>query len=146
MKNLIDILKTKDSCYFYRISPETKIEQLLQYFESNFWQFFYIKGEGIIDKATFLDIWSKTLNFPDYFGNNWDAFDDCLLDLEWCELTPRIIIYNQPEKFAHQDPKEWETVIDVLLAALGYWTKTVTPLYIIFQTEDPLFEAIAKLN
>ena len=86
------------------------------------------------------------MNFPDYFGNNWDAFDDCLLDLEWCDPTPRIVVYNQPEKFAHEDPKEWETVIDVLLVALGYWTKTATPLYIIFQTEDPLFEAIAKLN
>jgi len=146
MKNLIDILKKKDSFYFYRISPETKIDLLLQSAKSNFWQSFYIKGEDIINKVTFLNTWSKTMNFPDYFGNNWDAFDDCILDLEWCDSTPRIVIYDQPEKFAHQDPEEWETVMDVLFVALGYWTKTATPLYIIFQTEDPLFEAIVKLD
>lgn len=146
MKNLIDILKNKDSFYFYRISPQADIEQLLQSAESNSWQSFYIKGEGIIDKPTFLDNWSKTMNFPDYFGHNWDAFDDCLLDLEWCDPTPRIVVYNQPEKFAHQAPDEWETVIDVLLVALSYWAKTATPLYIIFQTENLLFDAIAKLD
>ena len=88
MKNLIDILKKKDSCYFYRISPKTNIDQFLQSAESNSWQSFYIKGEGIIDKPIFLDIWSKTMNFPDYFGHNCDAFDDCLLDLEWCDPAP----------------------------------------------------------
>ena len=103
-------------------------------------------AEASPNEAFFLDNWSKSMNFPDYFVHNQDAFDDCLLDLEWCEPTPRIVIYNQPEKFAHEDPKEWETVIDILLVALGYWTKTATRLYTIFQTEDPLFEAIAKLN
>ena len=32
----------------------------------------------------FRDISSK-LNFPNFFGNNWDALDECLCDLEWID-------------------------------------------------------------
>lgn len=146
MKKLIENLKNKDSSYFYRISLETQIDKLLIPNEINSWEFFYVKGEEINDKVSFLETWSKAMNFPDYFGHNWDAFDDCLLDLEWCEPTPRIVIYNNPENFAHQDPQEWEIVMDVLQVAVEYWREKTTPLYIIFQTEDPLFNAIAKLD
>lgn len=33
------------------------------------------------DKATFLAACARDLAFPDYFGGNWDAFEECLRDL-----------------------------------------------------------------
>ena len=29
------------------------------------------------------DFYSQALSFPDYFGHNWDAFNDCIDDLSW---------------------------------------------------------------
>ena len=29
--------------------------------------------------------YSKALSFPDYFGWNWDAFDECITDLSWLD-------------------------------------------------------------
>ncbi len=34
-------------------------------------------------KAQVLDALAKALAFPDWFGHNWDALEDCLSDLSW---------------------------------------------------------------
>ncbi|MDR2890723.1 MAG: barstar family protein [Alistipes sp.] len=35
------------------------------------------------------------LKFPDYFGNNWDALNDCLSYLSWIEQKNVIIIHDE---------------------------------------------------
>lgn len=37
---------------------------------------------GIIDLETFHEYVSKKLDFPAYYGQNFDAFWDCLLDMD----------------------------------------------------------------
>ena len=34
----------------------------------------------LVDKSSILQALSDTFHFPDYFGHNWDAAFDCLLD------------------------------------------------------------------
>lgn len=41
---------------------------------------------GIIDEETFHEYVSKKLNFPGYYGYNFDAFWDCLTDDEQYKL------------------------------------------------------------
>lgn len=33
------------------------------------------------DKSSLLDVVARDLEFPAYFGHNWDAFADCLADI-----------------------------------------------------------------
>lgn len=40
-------------------------------------------SEGIKTKETLLDELSKRLHFPNYFGGNWDALEECVRDLSW---------------------------------------------------------------
>ncbi len=37
---------------------------------------------------------SESLNFPEYFGNNWSALLDCLSDLDWVEESTVVLIHN----------------------------------------------------
>jgi len=39
--------------------------------------------------------YSKALSFPDYFGWNWDAFDECIKDLSWIENGTVHIIHDE---------------------------------------------------
>ena len=38
--------------------------------------------EDIVDKTTLHDALSKQCSFPDYYGKNWDAFDECIRDMD----------------------------------------------------------------
>ncbi|WP_016701349.1 barstar family protein [Actinoalloteichus spitiensis] len=40
-----------------------------------------VDGRHCATRAQLFDEWSRALGFPDYFGRNWDAFDECLSDL-----------------------------------------------------------------
>lgn len=43
----------------------------------------YLIGlSGIIDPETFHEYISKKIDFPAYYGQNFDAFWDCLLDMD----------------------------------------------------------------
>lgn len=44
---------------------------------------YLIDLSGIIDLETFHDYVSKKLDFPAYYGQNFDAFWDCLLDMDY---------------------------------------------------------------
>lgn len=41
-----------------------------------------------------LSFFAETLHFPNYFGHNWDALDECLLDLEWLKGIRKVIIWH----------------------------------------------------
>lgn len=54
------------------------------------------------------------LSLPDYFGNNLDALEDVLSDLEWInEEKVRMIILNQSELLTIDSHKK-ESFLDIL--------------------------------
>ncbi len=49
----------------------------------------HLVGEGELMKE-----YSEKLNFPEYFGHNWDALWDCMCDLSWINEHNLIIIHS----------------------------------------------------
>ena len=47
------------------------------------------------DKIAFLNAIAKALQFPDYFGHNWDAFYDCLLDLKHGDGAGTLLVWRE---------------------------------------------------
>ena len=41
------------------------------------------------------DLIAQCLGFPDYYGRNWDAFDECIAD-SGLELPSRVVITGVP--------------------------------------------------
>lgn len=67
------------------------------------------------------------LAFPDWFGQNWDALEDCLSDLSWREAEGYVLVF---EHAAAGD--ETGILIDVLAAAAEFWQGRGRPFFAVF--------------
>lgn len=78
-------------------------------------------GRKIATKEDFLREAAEAMNFPAYFGHNWDAFDECIRDLSWVPAQKYIVIFDRPDIFAKAQPKQWQIAQDILQSAAHYW-------------------------
>lgn len=50
---------------------------------------------GITSKQQLLKSYADAFKFPEYFGFNWDALDECLSDFHWIKEKHHIVVYHQ---------------------------------------------------
>lgn len=68
---------------------------------------------GINDKKQLFLIYKNKLQFPDYFGYNWDALYDCLTDMSWIKNKKIIIIHHDiPLSNDIQDLKKYINLLN----------------------------------
>ncbi|RSS81807.1 barstar family protein [Streptomyces sp. WAC06614] len=78
--------------------------------------------DGVRTKAELMDRCARALRLPDWFGRNWDALADCLVDLSWLEPAPgRLLAVTSWRGYARARPADWETFEDVLEEAVEFW-------------------------
>ncbi|MEH2177574.1 barstar family protein [Nostoc sp.] len=82
---------------------------------------FYLDGKKINSKETFLSKAAEVMQFPTYFGANWDAFDECITYLTWCPAEKYVILYDHAEIFAQAEPTQYQIALDILNSAKEYW-------------------------
>ncbi len=95
--------------------------------------FFYLEGESIHSKEQFLEQIARAMDFPGYFGGNWDALEDCLTDLSWREAPGYVILYDHFDVFAEQVPDQFETALEILDASVEFWRAQGKPLFVMLR-------------
>ena len=89
---------------------------------------FYLDGKKINSKQTFLKQAAEAMEFPAYFGANWDAFDECITDLTWCPAQRYVILYDHADIFAQAEPTQYQIALDIFNSAKEYWEANNIPL------------------
>jgi len=79
--------------------------------------------EELKDKDELMEELKLKLNFPDYFGSNWDALFDCLCDLSWIHEGVIIIKHRDIPKLSIQDLEIYK---DILQDAIYSWNDDET--------------------
>lgn len=99
------------------------------------------------DKNAFLNAVAKALQFPEYFGHNWDAFYDCLLDLKHGGGDGTLLILRDASGFARAEPEEFAAAIDTLADAVDYWKGKQKALLVVAELATPsLAPELPELN
>ncbi|MCK5876522.1 MAG: barstar family protein [Candidatus Marithrix sp.] len=94
---------------------------------------FLIDGNVITNKESFFKEFNKKLQFPEYFGDNWDGFYDCITDLSWIkEDGSYLIIYENSFNFQSNNSENWKIANGILFEAVDYWKQQNQPMIIIF--------------
>jgi hypothetical protein len=52
----------------------------------------WLRGVKMTTTAKLFDEMAAALQFPYYFGENWDALDECLADLDWLQADAYVIV------------------------------------------------------
>ena len=77
--------------------------------------------DGVSEKGALLDRIAAALEFPRWFGRNWDALLDCLRDLSWSEARGHVLLFENAERLGAGDR---QTLIEVLGEAATSWRGT----------------------
>ena len=101
-----------------------------------------VKASGAIDevmpKAVQIDLKSgdalramaQALRFPDWFGGNWDALEDCLADLSG---ENHVLVFRNWHAISSDD---LGVLIDVLRSTAEYWAGRGKPFFAVLVDPD----------
>jgi len=70
---------------------------------------------------------ASSLGFPEWFGGNWDALEDCLTDLSWRKDGPRVLLLSHA---AAGD--DLGILLDVLASAAEFWSERRRAFFAVF--------------
>jgi RNAse (barnase) inhibitor barstar len=77
-----------------------------------------------LDKPALLQRIADTLMFPSWFGQNWDAFFDCLVDLAGARrATGCVIILRNAAAMRAHAPEALDTALGILDDAAKVWER-----------------------
>jgi len=94
-----------------------------------------INAKNVRSKADLLSAIAKALNFPEYFGHNWDALDECLRDLEWLSAKGYVLIIRDASEFWRQSANLAGKLIEIWLDGDESWLQENTPFHLIFELD-----------
>lgn len=83
--------------------------------------YFHLEGQKLCKKEQFLIHAAMAMHFPESFGDNWDAFEDCLTDLSWIEAERYLILYDHTDCFAEHAPQHFDTLLEIFRESAEFW-------------------------
>lgn len=84
---------------------------------------------AVRDKETLMKTLAEALRFPDWFGANWDALEDCLSDLSWREAPGWVLVFRDSHALPRDD---LGVLLEVLRSAAQFWAGRGRPFFAVF--------------
>jgi RNAse (barnase) inhibitor barstar len=79
------------------------------------------------EKEAILRAIAGALGFPQWFGHNWDALEDCLTDLSWRPADGHVLLFTE---FTEGD--DLGILVDVLASCAEFWRERGRPFFAVF--------------
>ena len=80
----------------------------------------------------FLSAVAEALAFPDYFGMNWNALDECLRDMEWMPAKGYVVFFFGAERLWCETPQLVGKLVSSWLFSAEEWGRNGVPFHLVF--------------
>jgi RNAse (barnase) inhibitor barstar len=107
--------------------------------------YFHIEGRNIARKEQLLNAMATALDLPPHFGQNWDALEECLGDMETVEGDGFVLHYDHLDALAAAHPAELETLVEILRDSVESWREDGMAMLVLF-TGAKAPKGVAKLK
>jgi len=134
--------ENKGGVWFLPAHKESRALQKLA--KSAGFAFFHVEGKNIARKEQLLNHVATALRLPKSFGQNWDALEEALIDLE-VDGKGYVILYDHIDGMLAAHPDQFETLVEILRDAVDSWKEDGTPMVVLLSgTKAP--KGVAKLR
>jgi RNAse (barnase) inhibitor barstar len=80
-----------------------------------------LRGTRMRDEQGVVSEFAAALQFPHYFGANWDALNDCVTDLLWMGEPGVVLGITDASQLLADEPRRLDTLVEILVDAREYW-------------------------
>jgi RNAse (barnase) inhibitor barstar len=77
------------------------------------------------------------LNFPQYFGRNLDALNDCISDIEIPDESGRVLVLHRFDDFATREQETAWHLLDIITRNSWLWLLEGKRFFALAQSDDP---------
>lgn len=106
----------------YRVSDDEAIREAVAAGKHDF-AVIELAGE----KEALLEAIARSLEFPGWFGGNWDALEDCLTDLSWRKGSDRVVMFS-----GALQSQDLGILVDVLSSSAQFWREKRRAFFAVF--------------
>jgi RNAse (barnase) inhibitor barstar len=105
---------------------------------------FHVDGKSIARKEQLMNALATALRLPKHFGQNWDALEECLVDLEWPGGGGALLYYDHIDGLIEAHADQFETLVEICRDAVESWKEDGTAFVVLFSgTKAP--KGVTKL-
>ena len=90
-----------------------------------------------VDQSEMHQAFAYQLEFPNYYGRNLDALNDCMSDLEIRDHSGRALVFNRYDSFAAKFPHVAWSVLNIMESNSRNLLLFGKRLIILVQSDDP---------
>jgi len=101
-------------------------------FRSDGFVIFEIDCSAISTKEQLLGAVATEMQFPAYFGGNWDALEECLRDMTWLPANGYLLILRSAEQLWRQNARLAAGMVTSWHVSAEQWSHRRIPFHLIF--------------
>lgn len=126
------LLRDLARCGVYHTPPKGMPDLLAAADKSDF-AIIRIDLSAVRDKRALFERLATALEFPGWFGHNWDALADCLGDLSWLPADGYLILLEHCDSIRASHSADFTTALQVFAAASNAWREERMPFWVLVE-------------
>lgn len=115
--------------------PQTNKTQLMSAAVAGGLAAFRVDLSKANDKEELLATVAKALEFPDWFGHNFDALADCLADMSWKPAEGYLVLLEHCDGIHGKAEQDFVSTLQIFDQAANDWRETGIPFWCLVEMQ-----------